>query len=174
MQLLITAPTAPVATATADIKWISKGGSSIDSADGAYRLRKNSKGEWRILAADGDLLGVTATKDRAKEDAAAHLAASTGPATDLRSALTTGDAKVYSLRGDGTMRRRHFLTGAELVAAQSVKAKRDQGLGLAFIANELHSSVSHVRRMLVDLAITEELQEMEADELAALFQGAAE
>lgn len=174
MQLTIIAPAAvrQASTSTADIKWISKGGSSIDSQDGAYRLRKNTAGQWRILNPAGDVLWVAADKDAAKRFAANHVEATTG--TNILPTLEDGSAHVYSVRADGTTRRRHYLTGQELATALQVRAARELGKGMAFIANELHISISAVRRILVDLAITEELREMGEDQLAALLSGAGE
>lgn len=173
MQLVITAPASTDTATVTELTWVSKGGSSIDSKDGAYRLRKNSKGEWRILAQDGSVLWVAADKDGAKQFAANHLAATTNT-TDVKPALATGEAKVYSVRSNGTMRRRHFLTGEDLVNANHIAQARQDGLSMAAIAKEWHVSISAVRRTLIDLAITEELTEMEADQLAAMLVGSVE
>lgn len=167
MQLVITAPKS-TAVATTDITWVSKGGSSINSQDGRWALRKNSKGEWKVVE-HGTTVNSGLTKEAAKAYAEAVVAA-TG--TDLKAALAEGTALVHSVRSNGTLRRRHFLTGDALKAAQDVQAMREQGLGMAHIANTLHASISHVRRMLNDLAITTELSEMEADQLAAMLTGA--
>jgi hypothetical protein len=111
----------------------------------------------------------------------------TAPATDIVAALTDGTAHVHSVREDGTTRRRHFLTGtarehAEWVRLQRTGQTADEAEGveavtprsMSSIARELHVSIAAVRRMLVDLAITEELEEMEADELEALLVGSEE
>lgn len=116
----------------------------------------------------------------------------TAPATattheDIVGALFTGTAQVHSVREDGTTRRRHFLTGearqhAEWVRLQRTGQEADEAEGIAAvtprsmtsIAKEMHVSVAAVRRILVDLAITEELEDMEADELEALLVGADE
>lgn len=168
MQLVINTPASAV-TAT-EIKWVAKGGSSISDANGRFALRKNSKGVWRLFDG-GILVHESDDKDSAKAYAAQVAAAGT---VDLKSALTSGEAKVYSLRSDGTMRRRHFLTGADLEVALNVRSLREKGTSMGAIAGELHVSVSAVRRVLVDLAITEELQEMDNDSLAAMLAGAAE
>jgi hypothetical protein len=168
MQLVISAPVTETTTAT-DIKWVAKGGSSVNSADGRWALRKNSKGEWKVV--DG---GTTVASGLTKDQAKAHAENAVAPATDVKTALSKGEAKVYSLRADGTMRRRHFLTGQDLNTALQVRAARELGKGMGFIANELHVSVSHVRRILVDLAITEQLTEADNDQLSALLIGAAE
>lgn len=107
--------------------------------------------------------------------------------TDVLSALQTGTAQVHSEREDGTYRRRHFLTGtarehAEWIQLQRDGQEADTDNGIPFvaprsmrsIATELHTSISAVRRVLTDLALTEELEDMEADELAAMLQGMTE
>lgn len=107
--------------------------------------------------------------------------------TDLLDALAKGEAKVHNEREDGTLRRRHFLTGDALAEAEWVRLQRtgqeaDESEGIqavtprsmASIAKEMHVSIAHIRRMLTDLAITEELLESDADELATMFQGATE
>jgi len=108
-------------------------------------------------------------------------------ATDLVSSLSTGHAQVHSIREDGTLRRRHFLTGKEREMAEWVSVQRtgqtaDETEGIEAvsprsmksIATELHLSVSAIRRILIDLAITEELEDLEADELEAMLVGSAE
>lgn len=107
--------------------------------------------------------------------------------TDILEALTAGVAQVHSVREDGTLRRRHFLAGKDLEEALWVRAQRegqeaDEADGvptitprsMRSIANELHLSISAVRRILIDLAITEELLDMEAEELETLLTGGAE
>lgn len=107
--------------------------------------------------------------------------------TDLLAALTAGTAKVHSEREDGTLRRRHFLTGRSLEEALWVRAQREgqeadeaEGIpaitprSMGSIARELHVSVAAVRRILVDLAITEELELADQDELEAMLVGAEE
>jgi hypothetical protein len=107
--------------------------------------------------------------------------------TDVLAALVAGEAKVHSEREDGSYRARHFLTGSAREHAEWVRLQRegqeaDEAEGvpavaprsMGSIAAELHVSISAVRRVLVDLAVTEELEEMEADELAALLQGMTE
>jgi hypothetical protein len=107
--------------------------------------------------------------------------------SDILEALNAGVAQVHSVREDGTLRRRHFLSGKALEEAVWVRAQRegqeaDESEGVLFIAprsmrsiaNELHLSVSAIRRVLVDLAITEELLDMEEDELEAMLLGASE
>lgn len=113
----------------------------------------------------------------------------TAPAatTDLAAALATGTAQVHSEREDGTLRRRHFLIGKELAEALWVRLQREgqdadeaEGIeavtprSMASIAKEMHISIAAVRRILIDLAITEELEASEQDELEALLVGAAE
>jgi hypothetical protein len=172
MQLAIalTASSVTSSETTEQIKWVTKGGSSINSQDGRFSLRKNSKNEWKLVD-NGTVRKEGMTKEEGRAFAQTLIEAGS---TDVKAILSAGEARVYSLRANGTMRRRHYLTGAALVAATKVRKLREDGKGLAFIADQLHSSVSYVRRMLVDLAITEELEAKEQDELAAMILGAAE
>jgi hypothetical protein len=106
---------------------------------------------------------------------------------NLLSDLREGLAQVHSVRADGSTRRRHYLTGKDLEVAVWVRAQRegqeaDEAEGIPAItprsmnsiAKEMHVSVAAVRRILIDLAITDELDDMEADELEALLTGADE
>lgn len=171
MNIVITAPKS-TATATTEIKWVAKGGSSIASDTGRFSLRKNSKGVWRVF--DGGILVAEApTKEVAKSTAQAHQDVE-GSGLGLKAALADGTAQVHSVRANGTLRRRHFLTGDDLTTALQVRAARELGKSMSFIANELHVSISSVRRMLVDLALTEELNAADQAELEALIAGASE
>lgn len=110
----------------------------------------------------------------------------TSTVTDLAKGLAEGTAFVHSVREtDGSLRRRHFLAGtvrdeAEWVRLQRTGQEADEAEGIPFvaarsmqsIAKELHVSIAAVRRILIDLAITEEVEDMEADELESLLQGA--
>lgn len=112
----------------------------------------------------------------------------TAPNTDkLVEQLISGTAQVHSEREDGTLRRRHFLTGTALQEALWVRLQRegqeeDQAedieavapRSMASIAKELHSSIAAVRRILVDLAITEEIEDADNSELEDMLTGAAE
>lgn len=113
----------------------------------------------------------------------------TAPAatTDLADALAKGTAQVHSEREDGTLRRRHFLTGADLEHALWIRAQRegqdaDEAEGISAItprsmgaiAKELHVSIAAVRRTLIDLELTEQLEDAEQDELEALLAGSQE
>lgn len=174
---LVIATKSLVATEPASIKWVAKGGSSINSEDGRWALRKNTKGEWKVLD-NGTMVNAGLTKDEAKAYAEKVVAA---PSTDLTLALAAGDAQVYSVRSNGTMRRRHFLAvgSAERNVAEWVRAQRTgsdtaEARTMASIASEMHTSVSAVRRILVDLAITEQLAAMDQDELEAILVGGAE
>lgn len=115
------------------------------------------------------------------------ITATTASAHDLINGLIAGTVQVHSEREDGTLRRRHFLTGKDLEVALWVRAQRegqdaDEAEGveaitprsMGSIAREMHVSVAAVRRILVDLAITEELEEADQDELEAMLVGAAE
>jgi hypothetical protein len=107
--------------------------------------------------------------------------------TDLLAALTAGTAQVHSEREDGTLRRRHFLTGKDLEHALWVRLQREgqeadeaEGIvavaprSMASIARELHVSIAAVRRILIDLAITEELEASDQGDMEAMLVGASE
>lgn len=97
-------------------------------------------------------------------------------ATNLIEHLTSGTAKIYKEREDGTTRRIHFLADGtkDREHAEWVVAQREEGTSMKAIAADLHVSVSAVRRMINDLALTEELEEMEAEDLAELLLGSEE
>lgn len=107
--------------------------------------------------------------------------------TDLVEALKAGTARIHNEREDGTLRRRHFLTGlgrehAEWVRLQRTGQEEDVAEGIPFvaprtmasIARELHTSIAAIRRVLTDLEITESLEDADQDELEAMFVGAAD
>lgn len=97
-------------------------------------------------------------------------------AANLIADLTSGAARIFKERENGTTRRVHFLAdGTEAREhAEWVAAQREEGRSMAAIAGELHISVSAVRRMLNDLALTEELEDMDAEDLAELLLGSEE
>lgn len=105
--------------------------------------------------------------------------------TDIIESLTAGVAQVHSIREDGTLRRRHFLVGQELQVALWVRLQREgqtaeedapavSPRSMGSIAREMHLSIAAVRRILIDLAITEEIEEMDQEELEAMLSGATE
>lgn len=102
-------------------------------------------------------------------------APATTTAATILTDLAAGAAKVYRVRENGTFRRVHFLAEgtvgrehAEWVAAQ----REEEGRSMKDIAAEINMSIASVRRMLNDLAMTEELEESEEEELEALLLGA--
>lgn len=97
-------------------------------------------------------------------------------ATTLVADLTSGAAKIFKVRDNGTTRRVHFLAdGTEgREHAEWVAAQREEGRSMKAIATEINVSVSAVRRMLNDLALTEELEDMDAEDLADLLLGSEE
>lgn len=103
-------------------------------------------------------------------------APSTTTAATILADLTAGVAKVYRVRENGTFRKVHFLAedteGRE--HAEWVAMQREDGRSMKDISTELNMSIASVRRMLNDLALTNELEEMEAEELAELILGAEE
>jgi hypothetical protein len=104
--------------------------------------------------------------------------------TALLADLAAGTAYVHKERGNGTYRKVHYLAEgtpareyAEWIRAQRLGAVEDSDAAprtMASIAAELHTSVSAVRRVLSDLALTEELEAMDQDELADLLTGGEE
>lgn len=101
--------------------------------------------------------------------------------------LAKGTAQVHSERDNGSLRRRHFLTGTDLEYALWIRAQREgqeadpaEGVeaisprSMGSVARELHISVSAVRRILNDLTITEELEFADQDELETMLAGAGE
>lgn len=105
--------------------------------------------------------------------------------TDIIESLTAGVAQVHSVREDGTLRRRHFLVGQERQVAEWVRLQREgqeadeeapavDPRSMRSIANEMHLSIAAVRRILIDLAITEEIEDMDQEELEAILMGAGE
>lgn len=97
-------------------------------------------------------------------------------AATLISDLTNGVAKLYKERENGTYRRVHFLADGtkEREHAEWIVWQREEGRSMKAIATELHISVSAVRRMINDLALTEELEEMDNEDLAELLLGSEE
>lgn len=97
-------------------------------------------------------------------------------AATLIADLTSGAAKIFKQRDNGTFRRVHFLAdGTEAREhAEWVAAQREDGRSMKDIAAEINLSVSAVRRMLNDLALTEELEDMDGEDLAELILGSEE
>lgn len=106
---------------------------------------------------------------------AIHATTDTTAAT-LIADLTSGVARLYKERDNGTFRRVHFLADNTEARehAEWVALQREEGRSMKAIATEINLSVSAVRRMLNDLALTEELEGMEAEDLADLLLGSEE
>jgi hypothetical protein len=109
-------------------------------------------------------------------------APNTTATTELVKALIEGKATVHSERADGSLRRRHFLADgtteraeAEWVRLQRTGQEADKDVeaitprSMASIAKELHVSIAAVRRTLIDLAITEEIEDAEVEELETMW-----
>lgn len=97
--------------------------------------------------------------------------------------LTAGTAEIHKQRETGTFRKVHYLAeGTEArEEAEWVLAQRqgtvEGGNGprsMASIANEMHISVSALRRIINDLLLTHEVEGWEAEELADILNGAEE
>ncbi len=108
---------------------------------------------------------------------------------DLLADLANGTAQVHSERSNGTFRRRHFLAEgtkdreiAEWAALmrRGQEADEDEGVpavsprSMASIAKEMLVRVSALRRVLIDLEITEALEDSDQDELEAMLVGSVE
>lgn len=107
------------------------------------------------------------------------LVITTAPTTTASTFLAdaaAGKVQFHTERSNGTFRRVHFLADGtkEREIAEWVAEQREQGVTMRKIAAELHASVPAVRRMINDLLMTEEFEQMDAEELEALVQGAAE
>jgi hypothetical protein len=97
-------------------------------------------------------------------------------ADTMLKALAEGTVVLHKVRSNGTFRKVHFLADGtkEREVAEWVANERAEGKRMKDIAKDALLSVAAVRRILNDLALTEELEEAEADELDAMLQGAAE
>lgn len=65
------------------------------------------------------------------------------------------DGKFYKVRGNGSKRRVPTLAGDDLTLAETVRGKRQAGATMRQLADEMHLSVSTLRRLLNSLALTE-------------------
>ena len=103
-------------------------------------------------------------------------AASTTTTATFIADAAAGTVLLHKERANGTTRRLHFLVeGTEArELADFIQARREDGAGMKAISTELHMSVAAVRRSLNDLLLTQELEDMDNEELADLLAGAAE
>ena len=97
--------------------------------------------------------------------------------------LVLGQVYIHTERSNGTFRKVHFLVEGtdQRELAEYVLALREGNdeegrapQSMRTIANALHVSIPSVRRMLNDLALTHELEDMDQDDIDALFNGAVE
>jgi len=98
--------------------------------------------------------------------------------------LVLGQVKVYTERENGTLRKVHYLTEGSKAReiAEWVLAARNGELGedgsdpmtMKAIAREMHTSVPSVRRLINDLLLTHELEDMDQADIDDLFTGAEE
>lgn len=100
----------------------------------------------------------------------------TTTADTLLAEMAAGKVELHTQRDNGTFRKVHFLAeGTEAREhAEWVAAEREAGRTMKAIATEIHASVPSVRRMLNDLALTEEFEKMDAEELDELLRGGTE
>lgn len=107
----------------------------------------------------------------------------TATAESFATDLAQGHVEIHTERSNGTFRKVHFLTDgtdaremAEYVLALR-EGNDEEGRApqsMRTIANSLHVSIPTVRRMLNDLALTHELEDMDQADIDALFTGAEE
>lgn len=109
--------------------------------------------------------------------------ATTTTADTLLAELAAGTASLHTERSNGTFRKVHFLAAgtedrelAEYVVALREGNEEDgrNPRTMAQIATELHTSIPSIRRMINDLLMTIELEEMDAAELDELLNGGQE
>lgn len=65
------------------------------------------------------------------------------------------EGRFYKVRGNGTKRHVPTLAGDDLALAETVRGKREAGSTMRQLADEMHLSVSTLRRLLNSLALTE-------------------
>lgn len=71
--------------------------------------------------------------------------------------------KFYRVRGNGTKRHVPTLAGEDLALAETVRGKRSAGATMRQLSEEMHLSVSTLRRLLGSLALTEQAHATHAE-----------
>lgn len=84
-------------------------------------------------------------------------------------AVAEGRVRFYSVRGNGTTRHMQYLTGKDREIAEWVVQQREEGVTMKAIAAEALMSVPTLRRLINALALTEEVDEYDAEDIAALL-----
>jgi hypothetical protein len=72
-------------------------------------------------------------------------------------------AKFYRVRSNGTKRHVPTLAGEDLALAETVRGKRSAGATMRQLSEEMHLSVSTLRRLLGSLALTEQAHATHAE-----------
>lgn len=94
----------------------------------------------------------------------------------FQTALATGDVKFYRVRDNETTRHIPYLAPEtpERETAEWVLEQREEGTTMAVLAKALHASVPAVRRMINGALLAQEVEEMEAEDIADILALAAE
>jgi len=101
----------------------------------------------------------------------------------LLASLADGTAQLHTERSNGTFRRVHFLapdtearnTAEWVLAMREGNEEEDRApRTMASIAKEINASIPTVRRMINDLLLTHELEDMDAADLDELLHGGQE
>lgn len=90
------------------------------------------------------------------------------PATVLRSPLEmleAGELRAYSLRDNGTMRHLDLapVGSTRRDTAEWISERLDEGITVKAVSRELHVSVPTIRRIIMSLELTEEIEAGEWD-----------
>lgn len=87
-----------------------------------------------------------------------------------------GKVQFHRERASGTFRRVHFLADGtkEREYAEWLRAERENGRTMRALATETNYSIATLRRWLNDLALTESIEEADAEELEEMIKGAYE
>lgn len=104
----------------------------------------------------------------------AHIAA-TQVVADPTAMLDAGQLVAYSERSNGTTRRLELcpVGSTRRDTAEWISERLDDGATLRTVARELHVSVPTVRRFIMALELTEEIEAGEWDDVWAATQGFA-
>lgn len=86
-------------------------------------------------------------------------------ASPLAAACEAGTVKLYRLRGNGTTRLIQYLTGVAREEAEYYAYWIEEGRSVAELAAESETSRATIRRKLAALALTEEIEAGDHDEL---------
>lgn len=101
--------------------------------------------------------------------------AATAVVADPKAMLDAGHLVAYSERGNGTTRRLELcpVGSTRRDTAEWISERLDDGATVRTVARELHVSVPTVRRFIMALELTEEIEAGEWDDVWAATQGFA-